>query len=95
MLGFRPYRCYYYLWKYITPTLLLILMAASFIQMIMTPASYNAWIREEVSKHLGPHSPGARDQTPRTLEPLKSTREGSKTRSLLTCGQSTGCVVYH
>ncbi|TWW76060.1 sodium-dependent neutral amino acid transporter B(0)AT2 [Takifugu flavidus] len=47
MLGFTPYRCYYYLWKYITPTLLLILMAASFIQMIMTPTSYNAWIREE------------------------------------------------
>lgn len=53
MLGFTPYRCYYYLWKYITPTLLLVLMFASFVQMIMTPATYNAWIQEEVSKHLG------------------------------------------
>lgn len=53
MLGFTPYRCYYYLWKYITPILLLVLMSASFIQLIMTPASYNAWIQEEVSKHLG------------------------------------------
>lgn len=53
MLGFTPYRCYYYLWKYITPTLLLVLMFASFVQMVMTPATYNAWIQEEVSKHLG------------------------------------------
>lgn len=49
MLGFTPYRLYYYLWKYITPILLLILMVASFIQLIMTPPSYNAWIEEEVS----------------------------------------------
>lgn len=54
MLGFTPYRCYYYLWKYITPILLLVLMGASFIQLIMTPTIYNAWIQEEVSKHLGP-----------------------------------------
>lgn len=58
MLGFSPYRIYYYLWKYITPVLLLVLMLASFIQIIMTPATYNAWIQEEVSKHLGLASPG-------------------------------------
>lgn len=74
MLGFTPYRCYYYLWKYITPTLLLILMAASFIQMIMTPTSYNAWIREEVSKHLGPVSRGP---LPESWNHLKAD-EGSK-----------------
>lgn len=62
MLGFTPYRVYYYLWKYITPILLLILMVASFIQLIMTPPSYNAWIEEEVSKHLGQHSPGTEHQ---------------------------------
>lgn len=62
MLGFTPYRCYYYLWKYITPILLLVLMLASFIQMVMTPAVYNAWIQEEVRKHLGLRSPEARDQ---------------------------------
>lgn len=79
MLGFTPYRCYYYLWKYITPILLLILMAASFIQMIMTPTSYNAWIREEVSKHLGPQSPGA--SLPESWNQLKAD-EGSKTMSV-------------
>uniref|UniRef100_H3D885 Transporter n=1 Tax=Tetraodon nigroviridis TaxID=99883 RepID=H3D885_TETNG len=47
MLGFTPYRCYYYLWKYITPILLLVLMLASFIQMVLTPATYKAWIQEE------------------------------------------------
>lgn len=62
MLGFTPYRCYYYLWKYITPILLLVLMLASFIQMVLTPATYKAWIQEEVSKHPGPPSPGAGDQ---------------------------------
>lgn len=79
MLGFTPYRCYYYLWKYITPILLLILMAASFIQMIMTPTSYNAWIREEVSKHLGPRSPGA--SLPESWNQLKAD-EGSKSMSV-------------
>lgn len=80
MLGFTPYRCYYYLWKYITPTLLLILMAASFIQMIMTPTSYNAWIREEVSKHLGaPAPPGA--SLPESWSQLKAD-QGSKTTSV-------------
>lgn len=53
MLGFSPHRCYYYLWKYITPILLLVLMLASFIQMVMTPATYNAWIQEKASKRPG------------------------------------------
>ncbi|XP_026220329.1 sodium-dependent neutral amino acid transporter B(0)AT2 [Anabas testudineus] len=47
MLGFTPYRFYYYMWKYITPILLLILLCSSFIQLIMTPPSYSAWIQEE------------------------------------------------
>lgn len=52
MLGFTPYRFYYYMWKYITPILLLLLLCASFIQLTMTPPSYSAWIQEEVSGGL-------------------------------------------
>lgn len=48
MLGFTPYRFYYYMWKYITPILLLVLLCSSFIQLIMTPPSYSAWIQEKV-----------------------------------------------
>ncbi|XP_039989430.1 sodium-dependent neutral amino acid transporter B(0)AT2 [Xiphias gladius] len=47
MLGFTPFRFYYYMWKYITPILLLVLLCSSFIQLTMTPPSYSAWIQEE------------------------------------------------
>uniref|UniRef100_A0A8D0ADJ0 Transporter n=1 Tax=Sander lucioperca TaxID=283035 RepID=A0A8D0ADJ0_SANLU len=50
MLGFTPYRFYYYMWKYITPILLLVLLCASFIQLSMTPPSYSAWIQEEAKE---------------------------------------------
>ncbi|TKS73913.1 Sodium-dependent neutral amino acid transporter B(0)AT2 [Collichthys lucidus] len=56
MLGFTPYRFYYYMWKYITPILLLVLLCASFIQLTMTPPSYSAWIQEE-AKELTLHFP--------------------------------------
>uniref|UniRef100_A0A8C6T676 Transporter n=1 Tax=Neogobius melanostomus TaxID=47308 RepID=A0A8C6T676_9GOBI len=46
MLGFTPYRFYYYMWKFITPVLLLLLLGSSFIQLIMTPPTYSAWIQE-------------------------------------------------
>ncbi|KAJ8395736.1 hypothetical protein AAFF_G00029730 [Aldrovandia affinis] len=46
MLGFSPFRFYYYMWKYITPMVLLALLAASVIQLGMTPPSYSAWIEE-------------------------------------------------
>ncbi|CAN9498816.1 unnamed protein product [Ophioblennius macclurei] len=53
MLGFTPYRFYYYMWKYITPILLLVLLCASFVQLAMTPPGYSAWIQEEaVEKSL-------------------------------------------
>lgn len=86
MLGFSPYRCYYYLWKYITPILLLVLMLASFIQMVMTPAVYNAWIQEEVRKHVGLRPPEAGDQWSsshllQTWNKLKGSEKGSKTMS--------------
>lgn len=46
MLGFTPYRFYYYMWKFITPILLLVLLGSSFIQLIRTPPSYSAWIQD-------------------------------------------------
>uniref|UniRef100_A0A3B1JFB6 Solute carrier family 6 member 15 n=1 Tax=Astyanax mexicanus TaxID=7994 RepID=A0A3B1JFB6_ASTMX len=49
MLGFRPFRYYYYMWKYVTPLLLLVMLVASLIQLGLTPPSYNAWIQELVS----------------------------------------------
>lgn len=48
MLGFSPSRYYYYMWKYVTPVLLLTLLGTSIIQLGMTPPSYSAWIKEEV-----------------------------------------------
>lgn len=53
MLGFTPYRFYYYMWKFITPILLLVLLGSSFIQLIMTPPSYSAWIEDKVSRPRG------------------------------------------
>ncbi|XP_046720519.1 sodium-dependent neutral amino acid transporter B(0)AT2 [Silurus meridionalis] len=50
MLGFAPYRIYYYMWKYITPLLLLVLLIASVVQMAMSPPSYTAWIQEEAKE---------------------------------------------
>ncbi|XP_072290905.1 sodium-dependent neutral amino acid transporter B(0)AT2 [Eucyclogobius newberryi] len=47
MLGFPPHRFYFYMWKFITPILLLLLLASSFVQLIMTPPTYNAWIQEQ------------------------------------------------
>ncbi|CAL1594790.1 unnamed protein product [Knipowitschia caucasica] len=49
MLGFTPYRFYFYMWKFITPILLLLLLASSFIQLLMTPPSYSAWNKEQAS----------------------------------------------
>ncbi|KAL4659456.1 sodium-dependent neutral amino acid transporter B(0)AT2-like [Arapaima gigas] len=46
MLQFSPLRIYYYLWKYITPTGLLLLLAASVIQLGMDPPSYKAWVED-------------------------------------------------
>ncbi|XP_022529866.2 sodium-dependent neutral amino acid transporter B(0)AT2 [Astyanax mexicanus] len=46
MLGFRPFRYYYYMWKYVTPLLLLVMLVASLIQLGLTPPTYNAWNQE-------------------------------------------------
>ncbi|XP_076841055.1 sodium-dependent neutral amino acid transporter B(0)AT2 [Brachyhypopomus gauderio] len=46
MLGFSPSRYYYYMWKYVTPLLLLALLTASAIQLVLTPPTYSAWIQD-------------------------------------------------
>ncbi|MBN3316156.1 S6A15 protein, partial [Atractosteus spatula] len=46
MLGFSPFKFYYYMWKYVSPLVLLALLVASIIQLVMTPPSYSAWIGE-------------------------------------------------
>lgn len=48
MLGFTPFRYYYYMWKYVTPLLLLTLLTASIIKLGKNPPTYRAWIQELV-----------------------------------------------
>ncbi|XP_057204052.1 sodium-dependent neutral amino acid transporter B(0)AT2 [Triplophysa rosa] len=43
MLGFTPYRFYYYMWKFVTPILLIGLLVTSIIQLGLSPPSYSAW----------------------------------------------------
>ncbi|XP_077600972.1 sodium-dependent neutral amino acid transporter B(0)AT2 isoform X1 [Stigmatopora nigra] len=52
MLGFTPYRFYYYMWKFITPILLLVLLGSSFVQLIMKPPEYSAWIQSEAKEQI-------------------------------------------
>jgi len=52
MLGFTPYRFYYYMWKFVTPVLLLGLLAASLIQLGLSPPSYSAWNQQLVGTLL-------------------------------------------
>lgn len=55
MLGFRPYRFYFYMWKFVSPLFMAVLTTASIIQLGVSPPGYSAWIKEEVSS--GPHKP--------------------------------------
>lgn len=48
MLGFRPYAFYYYMWRYVSPAILVVLIVATVIEMSVSPAGYNAWVEEEV-----------------------------------------------
>lgn len=55
MLGFRPYRFYFYMWKFVSPLFMAVLTTASIIQLGVSPPGYSAWIKEEVSG--GPTNP--------------------------------------
>ncbi|XP_076776226.1 sodium-dependent neutral amino acid transporter B(0)AT2 [Arvicanthis niloticus] len=50
MLGFAPSKYYYYMWKYISPLMLLTLLIASIVNMGLSPPGYNAWIKEKASE---------------------------------------------
>ncbi|XP_004700479.1 sodium-dependent neutral amino acid transporter B(0)AT2 [Echinops telfairi] len=50
MLGFAPNRYYYYMWKYISPLVLLSLLIASIVNMVLSPPGYNAWIEDKASE---------------------------------------------
>lgn len=52
MLGFRPSRIYFYLWKYVSPLFLIILITATVVEMAISPPGYNAWIQELVSLRI-------------------------------------------
>ncbi|XP_005860915.1 PREDICTED: sodium-dependent neutral amino acid transporter B(0)AT2 [Myotis brandtii] len=52
MLGFAPYRYYYYLWKYITPLVLVFLLITSTVNMILSPPGYDAWNKDKASKEF-------------------------------------------
>ncbi|XP_072580610.1 sodium-dependent neutral amino acid transporter B(0)AT2 [Vulpes vulpes] len=52
MMGFAPNRYYYYMWKYISPLMLLSLLTASVVNMGLSPPGYNAWIEEKASEEF-------------------------------------------
>ncbi|KAL8221642.1 UNVERIFIED_CONTAM: hypothetical protein K2H54_073165 [Gekko kuhli] len=52
MLGFSPNPYYYYMWKYISPVVLLSLLVASIVQMLLSPPGYNAWIEHKATEEF-------------------------------------------
>uniref|UniRef100_A0A8C7HAI9 Solute carrier family 6 member 17 n=1 Tax=Oncorhynchus kisutch TaxID=8019 RepID=A0A8C7HAI9_ONCKI len=49
MLGFRPHAFYFYMWKYVSPCCLIVLIMATVIEMAISPPGYNAWVEELLS----------------------------------------------
>lgn len=105
MLGFTPYLFYYYMWKYITPILLLVLLGSSFVQLIMTPPSYSAWIQEAVGDSLwflsllgmefnGGGGFPARVSTKRSKQWCNSWKQKDQSSRVFTL-QTIHCKVYH
>ncbi|XP_034065037.1 sodium-dependent neutral amino acid transporter SLC6A17 isoform X2 [Gymnodraco acuticeps] len=59
MLGFRPYSFYYYMWKYVSPAILVLLIIATVIEMAISPAGYNAWVEAEGAEQFHSYPPWA------------------------------------
>ncbi|XP_061758321.1 sodium-dependent neutral amino acid transporter SLC6A17 isoform X2 [Nerophis ophidion] len=59
MLGFRPYSFYYYMWRYVSPAVLVVLIVATVIEMAISPAGYNAWVEAEGSERFHSYPPWA------------------------------------
>lgn len=79
MLGFQPYRFYFYMWKFVSPLCMAVLTTASIIQLGVTPPGYSAWIREEVRvgarnpRDLGWHLPRPLIQQVIEMNPYRAT----------------------
>lgn len=52
MLGFAPNKYYYYMWKYISPLVLLALLLSSVVNMGLSPPGYNAWIEDKAAEEF-------------------------------------------
>ncbi|KAF3689842.1 Sodium-dependent neutral amino acid transporter SLC6A17 [Channa argus] len=59
MLGFRPCVIYFYLWKYVSPLCLIILISASIIELAVSPPGYNAWVQELAQERFQSYPPWA------------------------------------
>ncbi|MBN3324446.1 S6A17 protein, partial [Atractosteus spatula] len=59
MLGFRPYSFYFYMWKYVSPICLCVLVMATIIEMAISPPGYNAWIQELAIERFQGYPPWA------------------------------------
>ncbi|XP_075882551.1 sodium-dependent neutral amino acid transporter SLC6A17-like [Nelusetta ayraudi] len=59
MLGFRPYGLLYYMWCYVTPTVLAALTIATIVQMALSPAGYSAWVASEAVERFQSYPPWA------------------------------------
>uniref|UniRef100_A0A3B1KKK6 Solute carrier family 6 member 15 n=1 Tax=Astyanax mexicanus TaxID=7994 RepID=A0A3B1KKK6_ASTMX len=82
MLGFRPFRVYYYMWKYITPLLLLAMLVASLVQMGLAPPTYTAWIQELVksARHTREEEEEGKASSSMTSSSSSSSRKESSSR---------------
>uniref|UniRef100_A0A8D3DV03 Transporter n=1 Tax=Scophthalmus maximus TaxID=52904 RepID=A0A8D3DV03_SCOMX len=59
MLGFRPCIIYFYLWKYVSPFCLIILISTTVIEMAISPPGYNAWVQELAQERFQSYPPWA------------------------------------
>ncbi|CAL8402183.1 unnamed protein product [Arctogadus glacialis] len=59
MLGFRPYSFYFYMWKYVSPLCLILLITSTVIEMAISPPGYNAWIQELAKERFESYPPWA------------------------------------
>uniref|UniRef100_A0A8C2XN24 Transporter n=1 Tax=Cyclopterus lumpus TaxID=8103 RepID=A0A8C2XN24_CYCLU len=59
MLGFRPCIIYFYLWKYVSPLCLIVLISSTVIEMAISPPGYNAWVEELAQERFESYPPWA------------------------------------
>ncbi|KAJ7999111.1 hypothetical protein DPEC_G00212020 [Dallia pectoralis] len=59
MLGFRPYSFYFYMWKYVSPCCLVVLITASVVEMSISPPGYKAWVEELAEERFQSYPPWA------------------------------------